>query len=371
MGNHVFIRIPLVGLAVIAPLMGCQSGGSNGQVLPDQSKRFEVMRAKGTQASMTVFPVVIGDSAALNNDVASVVALLLEKAGLTSLETTDAIFRLPKEADFAQAAELFGQFVRENPIETDYAFHAEIVGTFATGPKEIRFVIVDSVGQGVLVDRQTRSDRAFKRAKPSDPMTCCHFLAERVRVQLGIPESARDESGQGKIARKFAEDSPAPSKAEWAAMKRRQAAMKKAGRSAKLAVFPVRLSNNDVRNNDAARLAELLNERKLFEANSMDSHLRVKIKPTHNEQRILWGLARTFQDHIKRNPPAADYVLLADYIMHAGSAWAVHFVICDRNGEWVIVDFQNSHHGDFRSIDPKTLDDCGRLVAKRLSGYLQ
>ena len=91
-------------------------------------------------------------------------------------------------------------------------------------------------------------------------------------------------------------------------------------------------------------------------------------------QNLLWGLARTFQDHVKRNPPEADYALLADYIMdpRAGrGAWAVHFVICDRVGKWVIVDFQNNHHGDFQSVDPKTHDDCGRLIAKRLEGYLR
>ena len=37
----------------------------------------------------------------------------------------------------------------------------------------------------------------------------------------------------------------------------------------------------------------------------------------------------------------------------------------------LIVDFQNSHHGDFQSIDPKTPEDCGRLVAKRIEGYLR
>ncbi len=98
------------------------------------------------------------------------------------------------------------------------------------------------------------------------------------------------------------------------------------------------------------------------------------IQPWRNEQKPLWELARAFQKHVKRNPPEADYALLADYMMdpRAGrGAWAVHFVICDRDGEWVIVDFQNNHHGDFQSIDPKTFDDCGRLVAKRLEGYLR
>ena len=373
-----FIRMSLaaltVGLALHAFLPGCQASGVNKQVPPEQQKRLEAMQAKGTQASLRVFPVVMGDDAAFNKGVADVVAVLLEKAGMTNLQTTDAVFRLPKEATFDQAAELFGEFVRKNPVETDYALYAEFVGTPHTGPTEIRGVIVDRTGQSVWVDRQTQADRDFKRAKPSDPMTCCHFLAERVRTLLGIPESARDDSGKGKIARMLAEKSPGPDKAEWAAMEQRQSVMKKAARTAKVAVFPVRLSDDEAGGTDAAHLAELLSKKKLCAAKAVDSPLRVKIEPSHNMQNLLWDLARAFQDHVKRNPPEADYALLADYIMdpRAGhGAWAVHFVICDRAGEWVIVDFQNNHHDDFQSIDPKTFDDCGRLVAKRLEGYLR
>ena len=378
MSGHDFIKARWAALIMLlvpcTVLPSCRSAGANNQIPPEQQKRFEAMQAKGPQASLTVFPVVMGDSAALNKGVGEVVALLLEKAGMTNLETTDAVFRLPKEAAFDEAAELFGEFVRKNPVETDYALYAEFVGTPHTGPTEIRGVIVDRTGQSVWVDRQTQADRDFKRAKPSDPMTCCHFLAERVRTLLGIPESARDDSGKGKIARMLAEKSSAPDKAEWAAMEQRQAAMKKAGRSAKVAVFPVRLSDDEAGARDAAHLAELLSKNKLCAAKAVDSPLRVKIEPSHNMQNLLWGLARTFQDHVKRNPPEADYALLADYIMdpRAGrGAWAVHFVVCHRAGEWVIVDFQNNHHGDFQSIDPKTFGDCGRLVAKRLKGYLK
>jgi len=375
MRDRGFIRTALVvGLAVglVALVPACQATGANKQVPPEQQKRFEAMRTKGTQASLTVFPVVMGDSAAFNKDVADVVALLLEKAGMTNLETTDAVVRLPKEAAFDQAAELFGEFVRKNPIETDYALYAEFVGTPTTGPKEIRGVIVDRTGQSVWVDRQTQADRDFKRAKLRDPMTCCMFLAERLRTQLGIPKSARDDSGEGKFARMSSERSTGPGKAEWAAMEKRQAVMKKAGRTARVAVFPVRLSDDEAGGTDAAHLARLLSREKLCEAKAVDSTLRVKIKPASNEQKLLWDLARAFQDHVKRNPPEADYALLADYMFpRPGRAWAVHFVICDRDGEWVIVDFQNDHHSDFQSVDPKTPDDCGRLVTKRLEGYLR
>jgi len=370
-----FIRVPLAAFMVVLVvgtlLPACRAGGTNKQASPEQQKRFATMQAKGTEASLTVFPAIMGDGA--QKEVADVLALLLEQAGMTNLERTDNVFRLPKEATFDQAAELFGEFVRKNPIQTEYALYAEVVGTPETGPKEIRGVIVDKTGQSVLVDLQTPADRDFKRAKPDCPMDCCVFLAERVRTQLGIPESARNESGEGKFARMLAKNSPEPDKAEWAAMEQRQTVMKKAGGSAKVAVFPVRLSDDEVGEKDAAHLATLLSEKRLCEAEAVDSPLRVKIQPARNEQKLLWELARTFQDHVKRNPPEADYAVLADYMMdpRGGRAWAVHFVICDRAGEWVIVDFQNDHHGDFQSIDPKTLDDCGRLVVKRLEGYLR
>jgi hypothetical protein len=360
----------MAGLVALAIVPESGAAEANKQVSPEQQKRFEAMQAKGTQASLTVFPVVMVDSAL--KDVADVLALLLEKAGMTNLETTDAVFRLPTEATFDQAAELFGEFVRKSSIETDYALYGEFVGTPETGPKEIRGIIVDKAGQSVLVDRQTPADRDFKRAKPDCPMTCCLFLAERVRTQLGIPESARDDSGEGRIAKMFAENSPGPDKAEWEAMEQRQAVMKKAGRSAKVAVFPVRLSDDEAGRTDAAHLVKLLNKENLCEAEVVESPLYVEIRSAHNEQKLLWDLARAFQDHIKQNPPEADYVLLADYMFpRPDRAWAVHFVICDRDGEWVIVDFQNEHHGDFQSVDPKTHDDCGRLVAKRLEGYLR
>ncbi len=376
MRSHGLIRMPLVALmagsVALAIVPACHASGGNKQVPLEQQERLEAMQAKGTQASLTVFPVIMGDSEAFNRDVADVVAVLLQEAGMTNLETTDAVFRLSNEAPFEQAAEMFGEFVRKNPIETDYALYAEFVGNPETGPREIRSVIVDSTGQSVWVDRQTAADREFKRAKPHTPMTCCMFLVERVRTQLGIPKSARDDSAKGKFTQRPEKNAPTPGKAERAAMKKRLAVMKKAGFGVTVAIFPVRLSDDAVGTRDAAHLAGLLGKKKLCEAGAVDSPLRVKIQFAHNEQKLLWDLARAFQDHVKQNPPEADYALLADYLFpRPDRAWAVHFVICDREGEWVIVDFQNEHHGDFQSVDPKTPDDCGRLVAKRLEGYLR
>ncbi len=259
-----FVRTPLaalaVGLAVHAFVPACRVAEAK-QVPPEQQKRFEAMQAKGAQASLTVFPVVMGGRAF--KDVANVLALLLEKEGMKKLQATDAVFRAPKEATLDEAAELFAAFIRENPIETEYALYGEFVGTPETGPKEIRGVIVDRAGKRVLVDRWTATDREFKRARPGDPMTCSLFLAERVRARLGLPASARDDSGEGRFARLLRKSSTVPDKAERAAMEQRQAAMKKAGQSARVAVFPVRLSNDEVGSKAATHLAGLLSKKKL------------------------------------------------------------------------------------------------------------
>ncbi len=354
-----------------------------GEKRPEAAQqRLETMQAKGARASLTIFPVAIWVTNKaekgvedLGEDVGRVLGLLLEKAGMQNLETTDSVFMLPADVGFDEAAKRFGGFVRGNPIKTDYALYAELVGRTGNPPQfdEIRAVIVDKAGDRVWVDRQTPDDPDFRRLKPDCPMTCCYFLSERVRTQLGIPDSARDDSGKGNFARMLAENSPGPDQAEGAAIEQRQAVMRKAGRTAKLAVFPVRLSDDKVSKESAAYLANLLNKRKLGEAKAMDSPLRVEIQRSHNEQKLLWDLARAFRDHVRHNPPEADYALLADYMIgpQGGRVGAVHFVVCDRAGEWVIVDFQNSHWDDFQSIDPKTREDCGRLVAKRLKGYLR
>ena len=49
----------------------------------------------------------------------------------------------------------------------------------------------------------------------------------------------------------------------------------------------------------------------------------------------------------------------------------MHFAVCDRQGDWVIVDLQNSHHPDYQSIKPTSTDRCEELLLKRLQGYLR
>ena len=49
----------------------------------------------------------------------------------------------------------------------------------------------------------------------------------------------------------------------------------------------------------------------------------------------------------------------------------MHFVVCDRKGEWVIADMQNSHHPDYQSIGIISRARCDQLLVRRLEGYLK
>jgi hypothetical protein len=49
----------------------------------------------------------------------------------------------------------------------------------------------------------------------------------------------------------------------------------------------------------------------------------------------------------------------------------VHFVVCEKSGDWVLVDFQNSTHEDFQRISPKSVEDCDRLAVERLADRLK
>ena len=135
-----------------------------------------------------------------------------------------------------------------------------------------------------------------------------------------------------------------------------------------LLIYPVR-AGEELSKESAANLASLINKSKLMKAVAADAGPRIMVERHMNEQKTLWSMARAFRDHVKSQPPDADYVLFADYLMAKNGVGATHFALCDRSGEWVIVDFQNSHWDDFNSIRPKSREDCDRLILKRLEGY--
>jgi hypothetical protein len=114
-------------------------------------------------------------------------------------------------------------------------------------------------------------------------------------------------------------------------------------------------------------LVAMINERGLLKARVATGERRFEFKPSMNQQVVLWSAARSFRKLVREQPADADYVLAAHY----AKARLVHVFVLDRSGEFVIVDFQNSHHTDFRKIKPDSREDCSKLAAVRLASYLK
>ena len=100
----------------------------------------------------------------------------------------------------------------------------------------------------------------------------------------------------------------------------------------------------------------------------------LEVPGSPNEQEVLWRTARRARAYFQENTPSTDYVLVADFaigqVEGKTKVGAVHWILSDRRGNWVMVDFQNSHHSDFQRLEPESVEDCLELVKVRLKKRL-
>jgi hypothetical protein len=332
---------------------------ANGQVLNQ-------FKTAGKNASLTILPArVAGKSIP---QVGEVVGLMLERAGMTNLEIGETELRLPELSDMGQTAKALGELMKTNPPKTDYTLFVDILGSYEHGVSEVRAVIVNKAGEVVWEERQTPSDADFRRIKPMEPIQCCLLVAQRLRPVLGLSDPSAKGALEGKIAKRLAEQSGVPSKSEFAEMQKRQRAFKKNAPTATILIYPARIGD-EMSKNSADNLKKLISESKLMKANVAEHGPAIKTKGDINEQKMLWSMARAFREYVQKEKPDADYLLFSEYLLGKELVGAVHFTICDRQGQWVIVEHQNSNLPDFKAIQPKSHFDCNRLVVKRLEGY--
>ncbi len=339
---------------------------------PEQQQRLDTMRSKSVDASLTILPVCLGGRPF--DRVSQVVGVLLEKQGLKTIELGKAPLDSTKTDNMADLSTAVGASVRAHPVTTDYALYAEFNDTRATGLNELRAVVVDKAGSVVWTDRQTPQDEAFRKLEQPDPMALCVLLVQRLSPQLGLNDETAKAAKPGKLEALLNEQSGLPSKAELDASRARQEAMKLAVPKVTLLVYPARVGGTETSVASAMNVVQLLNEAGLCKA--VRAEQAALVKPSQadpNEQKMLWSLAREFRDYIRAHPPETEYALYAEYAFNPQNAnqGFVHFIVCDRKGEWVIVEFQNSHHPDYQSIGVTSRARCDNLLVKRLQSYLQ
>jgi len=168
------------------------------------------------------------------------------------------------------------------------------------------------------------------------------------------------------------ERSGLPPLAEREALPARLTALKAAGPKRTLAIYPARMRGSlDPAGVEGLLMAVSASGLAKVVPGTADLVLASPQRDP-NEQKVLWDLARAFRDHLRKQPPPADYALYVDCVFTPEN-WQqgyVHVVVCDKAGDWVIVDFQNSHHADYQSLKPQSAEACRSLAVKRLQGIL-
>ena len=370
------LSLKTVFLGTLLGVLFCSGWASSQQTVPkpsvsvDQQKRLELMKSKNTEASLTILPIRLAGKPF--GRVSEFVGLLLERNGLRNIELGKDAFEPTGQLDTEGLASSVGEFIRKHPVTTEYALYAEFNGNPQTGLNELRAVVVDKTGAVVWTDHQTAQD--IKRRGAEEPMDFCGLLTEDLSPQLGLNEQTGKTAKPGKMARLMDERSGLPPESERAPLPERQKAMKTLGQKATLVVFPVRIGGDALNEASAVDLAKMLNEAGLCKAAVAKQSVLLKASQADpNELKTLWDLAREFRDYVHKNTPETDYVLYADYVFNPQN-WEqgfVHFIVCDRKGEWVIVDMQNSHHPDYQSIKPASQEGCDKLLVKRLMDILR
>ncbi len=335
-----------------------------------RSKGMDAMKSKAPEISITVFPIDMAGKGFKN--VAEVAALMLEKSGVKKIEVSGAELLVRPEDDLSALCDSFGSFVLNQQINTDYALFGQYIGSQDSGVKAVRGIVVDSTGNCIWAESQTSEDELFKKIAPKDPMLCTYLLVRSISDMLGLPDPDRDDAPRGEWAAYWDKQSGRQQSGEPASMEARQKVFRKGFVKSTVTIYPV-LLRDSVSKDNAEHLSTLLGEKKLCQAKVAAEELLIAVEPATNEQKMLWELANKFKDHAKENPVTSDYSLYAQYFMSPrnGRIMAVHFIVCDRYGDWVIVDFQNDHHEDFNAVAPASASDCDKLVIRRLEGYLQ
>ena len=371
--NSSFRAVALpVAMALLVVCLGRSAIAAESQagIAPEQ-QRLELMKSKGPDGALTILPVRLAGKPW--DRVTEVVGVLLEQQGLRNIELGKTAFT-PATTNWESLATNVGAFVKTNPITIGYALYAEYNGDHKTGLNELRAVVVDQTGAVVWTDFLTMQDEALKKIEDRDPMTFSVLLVERLGPQLGLNDETAKAAKPGKLAALLDQRSGLPPENERAALPERQQAMKRALPGATLLVYPARIGGHEVSVPSATNVVRLLNEAGLCKAVPADATVLLKASQADpNELKTLWDLAREFRDYVRAHPPAADYALCADYVFNPQNAEQgfVHFVVCDRKGEWVIVDLQNSHQPDYQSIGIISRDRCDQLLVKRLAGCLK
>jgi hypothetical protein len=313
--------------------------------------------------SVTVYPVLLAGQP--NRDAALVLGILLERGGITEVEVADSAFVLPAGADFGSITRAFAAHVANQELGTGCALLAAFDGVPGRSVDAVAGSLVRANGTVAWTERLAAGNAEFDRARPGEPMECLELLAERLREPLHL-HTPNADAKPTKLEKRMAAAAGVPEQAELDSMAQRLASLRQKGKPA-LRIAAPRIGASWSAE-AATKLAQALRDQGFHEVALADAPLSFSAKPSSNEQTMLWSAARSLQQLIRAAPPHKEHWLCADFLQAAPQQFgAVHTFLLSPEGDWVVVDYQNSHHDDFQQVAPKSLDDCALLAARRLA----
>ncbi len=353
-------RITILVAAALLTLAGCTSPSA-------KSTHAAPPQAKG--ASITVFPVALAGRA--SPEAGNVLGILLERGGATAVEVAEQAYAPEAGTDPTTEPAAFGRWVAASGLATDLALRVAIDGSPQTGVAGIRTMLVDKRGAIVFEASDAGGSSRFDAAAPKEPMDCCVFAVNTLREPLGLLDPLRGDATPSKLQARMQQRSGVPDGAEVEAMSRRLAALRTEGKSATIRVYPAR-AGEQWSTSAAVALAARIEQSGLNKAVAEIEPLVFVTQRSPNQQAVLWSGARSMQGLLRARDASTDYALVCDFLPRGEHAFgAVHTCLFAPDGSFVLVDYQNSHHDDFKSIDPKTVDDCVEVATLRLLAALR
>ncbi len=324
--------------------------------------------------TIIVYPIAIGepgkpdvgDSNDIDVRIAEGVAVMLERFGMKPDVLSERPKNISSEDSLPDVEKKVQSFQGGTKTASDYFLFARIEGERTAGITRVCGVLTDSAGQ--VVWSQDPSD--FPDGPIEGPMGACQQICGALLMTSDLKEPASEEDvPYGPMAAKMDERSGVPPKPERDAMHKRFEAANASFSESTLSIYPFRVwKTEDGSVEGAEALAEKLNEAGLFKASVANTDTKLKATRNPNQMKIMWDTARDFRSYLRKHPADTNYALLVDVTIPTHH---VHIVLCEGSGEWVTVSLMNSHHPEFKEIDPETLEDCVELAFRRLKSTIE
>ncbi|MHC4947182.1 MAG: hypothetical protein ACYTG1_02815 [Planctomycetota bacterium] len=138
-------------------------------------------------------------------------------------------------------------------------------------------------------------------------------------------------------------------------------------------VYPTVIRTRTIEYDEASatELADYLREQELTAtAEVSDEHVAIPGPWHRNQARMLRESAESFAAHLSSNPVETDYALLAEYLIGSRAVGGIHCYVLEPDGTVAFVVLLNSHHAPFSRVDPKTREDCTRVLLEVLDDEL-